>query len=391
MRVWEYLEFRTLYMDENSLLKNIVGRAIFDFQQVLEDDQMAPPGFLVIERLLVRLPLRSHGGGPASFLWSAESPRSFSCEAWRGAILDPRAVPLAVGMLALGDHLLYYSAEIKQYSCDLMLALLALLLAAPRPPARMSPRRFLALGVFGLIAPWFSFPVVFVLAGVGLHLIVTEAMRKDYRRAGFAVGMSLLWLLSFGACFLLSRSILSKRDFIWVWWNFAFLPLPPRSMADVSLVAEAMANVFINPASVLTPLSLPYTALLASVLALIGCVSLGRRWPGGLFLVISPLVLALAASALHQYPFHGRLLLYLVPTYLLLLAEGVAAIGRPTGWLVTLALAGFLLYGEAAEIVWHKAIQRRSRPFDSHGDLKNDLLDYLEYHRGGRFASRRSR
>ena len=152
-------------------------------------------------------------------------------------------------------------------------------------------------------------------------------------------------------------------------------------MADVSLVAEAMANVFINPASVLTPLSLPYTALLASVLALIGCVSLGRRWPGGLFLVISPLVLALAASALHQYPFHGRLVLYLVPTYLLLLAEGVAAVGRPTGWLVTLVLAGFLLYGEAAEIVWHKAIQGRSRPFDTHGDLKNDLLDYLEYHR----------
>jgi hypothetical protein len=245
----------------------------------------------------------------------------------------------------------------------------------------MSPRQFMALGVFGLIAPWFSFPVVFVLAGVGLHLIVTEAIRKDYRRAGLAVGMSLLWLLSFGACFLLSRSILSKRDFIWVWWNFAFLPLPPRSMSDVSLVAEAMANVFINPASVLTPLSLPYTALLASVLALIGCVSLGRRWPGGLFIVISPLLLALAASAFHQYPFHGRLVLYLVPTYLLLLAEGVAAVGRPTGWLVTLALAGFLLYGEAAEIAWYMAIQGRSRPFDSHGDLKHDLLDYLEFQR----------
>ena len=66
---------------------------------------------------------------------------------------------------------------------------------------------------------------------------------------------------------------------------------------------------------------------------------------------------------------------------MLLLAEGVAAVGRPTGWLITLVLAGFLLYGEAAEILWYKAIQARSRPFDTHGDLKNDLLDYLEYHR----------
>jgi hypothetical protein len=380
LRVWEYLEFRDLYMDEGSLLKNIVGRPLFGFQQVLEDDQMAPPAFLVIERLLVRLPLGAIAAGRL-FPLICGIASVFLMRSAARRYLDPRAVPLAVGMLAFGDHLLYYSAEIKQYSCDLMFALIAMLLAAPRPPARMSSRHFMALGVFGLIAPWFSFPVVFVLAGVGLHLIVTEAMRKNYRRAGLAVGMSLLWLLSFGACFLLSRSILSKRDFIWVWWNFAFLPLPPRSMADVSLVAETMANVFINPASVLTPLSLPYTALLASVLALIGCVSLGRRWPGGFFIVISPLLFALAASALRQYPFHGRLLLYLVPTYLLLLAEGVAAIGRLAGWPVTLVLACFLLYGEAAEIVWYKAIQGRSRTFDSHGDLKNDLLDYLEYQR----------
>ena len=57
LRVWEYLEFRSLYRDEISLLLNLVDRAIFDFRHVLEEDQMAPPGFLVIERLLVRLPL----------------------------------------------------------------------------------------------------------------------------------------------------------------------------------------------------------------------------------------------------------------------------------------------------------------------------------------------
>ena len=92
----------------------------------------------------------------------------------------------------------------------------------------------------------------------------------------------------------------------------------------------------------------------------------------------SPLVFALAASGLHQYPFHGRLLLALVPTFLLLLSEGVAAIGRRSGWLVTLTLAGCFLYGEAAEVFWHQAVQPRMRPFDTHGDLKNDLLDYLE-------------
>jgi hypothetical protein len=295
--------------------------------------------------------------------------------------IDRRAVPIAVGLLALGDHLLYYSSEIKQYSCDLTMALAALLLAAPRPPEQPSGRHFKALAIFGLIAPWFSFTVVFVLAGVGLHLLVTEALRKDWRKTALTAGICLAWLVSFAGCFLLSRSIMSRRDFLWVWWNFAFLPLPPRSLADASLVAESIANVFINPASILTPLTLPYTAGLASILALIGCLSLGRRWPGDLFLVICPLLLALSASGLHQYPFHGRLLFALVPTFLLLLSEGVAAIGGRSGWLVTLTLAGCFLYGEAAEVFWHKAIQPRMRPFDTHGDLKNDLLDDLELRR----------
>ena len=312
---------------------------------------MAPPGFLVVERLMVRLPLGVKAAGRLFPLVCG----LVSVFLMRGAArryLDRHAVPIAVGLFALGDHLLYYSSEIKQYSCDLMLALAALLLAAPQPPATLSRRRLAVLAVFGLIAPWFSFPVVFMLAGVGLHLLVSELLRNDRQRAAIVAGMGLAWIISFAGCFFLSRSILSSRDFIWVWWDFAFLPVPPRSVADLTLLGQTLANVFINPGSILMPLPLPATATLASVLALLGCLSLARRWPGGLFLVISPVLFALAASGLHQYPFHGRLLLYLVPSFLLPLSEGVAAIGRRTSWLVTLALAGFLIYGEAAEVGW---------------------------------------
>ncbi len=53
--------------------------------------------------------------------------------------LTPRAVPIAVGLFALDDWLLYYSAEIKQYSSDVALTLVALLLAAA--PADMTPAK----------------------------------------------------------------------------------------------------------------------------------------------------------------------------------------------------------------------------------------------------------
>ena len=190
-------------------MANVADRAIFDFGQVLAQDQMAPPGFLVIERLLVQLPLDVKVTGRL-FPLVCGIASVFLMRSAAGRYLDRRAVPLAVGLLALGDHLLYYSAEIKPYSCDLMMALAALLLAAPRPPEEPSGRHFKALAIFGLIAPWLSFTVVFVLAGVGLHLLVTEALRKDWRKTAMTTGICLAWLISFAGCFLLSRSIMSR-------------------------------------------------------------------------------------------------------------------------------------------------------------------------------------
>jgi hypothetical protein len=379
LRLWEYSSLRGLYMDEEALLKNLVGVPIFDFGRVLSQDQLAPPGFLVVERLILRSPLNVLAAGRlfpllcglASMLLVVPLTRRY---------LDRWAVPIAAWFLALADHLIYYSAEIKQYSCDLALAMAALLVAVPRDASEPTPRRIAALALLGVVAPWFSFPVVFVLAGVGFHWIARRALLKDWRGAATASGVCLAWLISFVGCFAVSHTIVSKRDFLWVWWNFAFLPIPPRSAADAQFVAETLANVFINPGSILTPFSFPVTAMLASGLALVGCVSLARRWPGGLFLLLAPLLFSLAASALRQYPFHGRLILSLVPTFHLLLAEGIAASGRLSHVVTTVVLALVFIGGQASDIAWNQIVlpKNRARPFDTHGDLKNDLLDYLD-------------
>lgn len=388
LRVWEFSTFRELYMDESALLQNIVGSPIFDFGRVLSQDQLAPPGFLVVERILVRLPLSVLATGRFfPLLCGLASMLAIVPLARRH--VGRRAAVMAVWLLALSDHLIYYSAEIKQYSCDLLGAMLALLVALPPDPDEPTRRRLVGLTLLGVAAPWFSYPVVFVLAGVGFYWIARRMLARDQRGAWLAVLICSAWLVSFLGCFAVSRAIVSKRDFLWVWWNFAFLPIPPRSWEQARFVVETLANVFINPASLLTPLGLPATALLGSALALVGCVSMARRWRGGLFLLLAPLLFALAASALRQYPFHGRLILALVPTYHLLLVEGVAAVGRLTRVWVAIVLALVFVLGQASDIAWNQMVlpKTRFRPFDTHGDLKNDLLDYLDYQREAREKS----
>jgi hypothetical protein len=112
----------------------------------------------------------------------------------------------------------------------------------------------------------------------------------------------------------------------------------------------------------------------------LGALSLGRRWRGGPYLLLAPLLFALLASALHQYPFHGRLLLFLVPSVHLLVSEGAAALAWCGGARLTFALGAFLLFQPAADVLWHRLIMPLDHEaFDSHGDITRDLLDYLEY------------
>ena len=112
---------------------------VFDFHTTLTEYQLAPPGFLVLERMLVRLPgsdvMAARGfpmtcGVASMFLFRAAARR----------FLLPHAVPIAVGLFALSDWLIYYSSEMKQYSCDLALTLVALLLAAG-PASRAATER----------------------------------------------------------------------------------------------------------------------------------------------------------------------------------------------------------------------------------------------------------
>jgi hypothetical protein len=224
-----------------------------------------------------------------------------------------------------------------------------------------------------------------MLAAVGSYLLGATIIRRDVRGILRLAAVGAAWAASFSACYVVSHGILSKGRFIWDWWDFSFLPLPPRSMAELEYDFWHIVNIFDSPADVKTSMGPLPTAILASLLAIAGCVSLLRRWPGGLYLLAAPAAFTLAASALHQYPFHGRLLIFLVPSVHLLVGQGAAALARPGGWRLTAVLGAFLLYQPACDAFWYQFMQPLDHTaFDSHGDLRPDLLDYLERHGAGR-------
>lgn len=381
LRVIQYAYNRPFWLDEVSLGGNIVGKGIFDFRRPLIFEQLAPAGFLAIERALAQvlgpstLPMRLLPllGGVASVLLMALLARR---------IVAPRAATLAIALFALSDDLTYYASEMKPYSTDVALALLCLWLV-PRDgdEATATERRggswirLAALGVVGALAVWLSFPSAFVLAGLGLGGLL-DAIRR--RRPGLAASwaaIGVLWLASFAGSYRLTQAMLAPGTGLWVFWDFSF-PHRPLTVAGVlAWVGRSYCNWFINPFGFQTPLGAWLSAVPAATLSIVGVVALVRSRPCWAIRLVVPAAAALAAGACRLSPCYGRLVLFLAPTGLLLVAAGADATARVArSRRVFRVLAAALLAWPAAMALYHLVEPRVDRLFNPHGDLRDDIL-----------------
>ena len=326
LRVAQFASGRSLWKDEAFLALNVTDRTIPQLFQPLDYNQAIPPGFLVVEKLLVgalgnsdyTLRLFPLVAGVASlFVFHAVARRCCS-----GAL----GVGVSLALFALSEPLCNYASEVKQYSTDVLIALL-LTLAAIRAhdDGLTTVRRVATLGLLGAAAVWFSYPSVFVLAGIGASLLLSPLRAGDGAATRRALACGALWAASFAAFYWLCLRKVSAGSSLHESWmgRGAFMPFPPRSGADASWYQETFFRVFEYPGGF--P---PYLTGLAGLLALLGGFTLFTERRGRFFLLALPVAFTLLASALHKYPFQGRLLLFLAPALLLLVGAGVERMFR---------------------------------------------------------------
>ncbi|HET9906311.1 MAG TPA: glycosyltransferase family 39 protein, partial [Anaerolineales bacterium] len=192
LRVRQYLVNRSFWADEASLAFNLANRTFSGLAQPLDYHQGAPIGFLLIEKLAILL-----------FGNNEYAMRLFPLIAGIIAIyllylLAKTYIGLS-GVFALlafsvGWYLIYYASELKQYSSDVMIALLLVYLASKCIQEQAQARDFVVLGIIGAIAIWVSHPSVFVLAGVGLVLVIDKVTRKSEIPFAWILIMGLLWV-----------------------------------------------------------------------------------------------------------------------------------------------------------------------------------------------------
>jgi hypothetical protein len=328
LRGWQYLANSSLWIDEAALARNIIDRPMAALVGPLDYAQVAPIGFLLIEKVLVvtlgtsEYVLRAFPlccGLLALFVFRRVAERALS--GW--------AVPFAVGLFGLGTPFIYFSSQLKQYSSDVAVALVLLLGAIVVRDHDVTPRRAWLFGLLGAGAVWVSQAAVFILIGLAIAFGVLVLRERD-RATGRALLVTLvLWASSASAAAGLTLQSVTSTDAEYLRWFWAdgFMPMPPRSAADTVWIFNKLTWAFgdfeAGMGRITGGLGYRWSAIF-TVVMLMGLWSFWRsRRDVALFLML-PLAIVAALSAAQIYPFTARLFLFLTPGLLLATAAGAA-------------------------------------------------------------------
>jgi hypothetical protein len=341
LRLYFYILNRSLWLDEASLALNIVNRSFPDLFKPLDYYQGAPLGFLFAQKTIGSLlgykdyvlrfiPLIA--GIASIFLMFIVSKKI-------GRQISPY---ICLGLFVLSPRLIYYSSELKQYSTDVLATLLLLILVPDCLDDEVKPRTLVTLGITGCLCLWFSHPSLFIYLGILMTLGLTFLIKKDKTRIFWVIGIAVVSGINFLLVYLINLRFLISNDILLGYWNGSFAPLPPWS--NLNWYYKTAINMLNDPAYL--PIS-----VITGLLFLVGIISFGiRRWQI-LSVVLTPIILTLAASALRKYAFSGRLLLFMLPLVFLLLSDGIEQIrililkvNRPLAEIFTFLPVIFLLY-----------------------------------------------
>jgi hypothetical protein len=317
LRIARWVHPRSLWLDEIYLAQSVVGRSLHDLLFTpLMDWQAAPAGFLFLVHFCVAI----FGSGErslrlVSLLFGLASLPLMLGVARR--VLSGGGVFVAMAFFSFLGPLIYYSNELKPYSCDVV-ASLAITLAVLRWMDDPNFRRSAIAAAVGAVAVFFSFPAVFVLAGAGIWMLA-----RRWTAIGQTVVVGAVWAGAFALNYLIFLRPFTDGEAhphlvqYWIAQN-AFMPHGP--VDAVEWIFSNLVAIARNPGAMW--LDYPDAALIGLI---VGVVAVAHR-RGKLLLLLAPLPIVLLASAIKQYPFGDRLALFFVPQYLLLIVVGVESL-----------------------------------------------------------------
>ena len=368
VRLSQFISNRSLWGDEAWLALNVIDRSYQGLLQPLDHNQAAPAGFLWLQKLSVQLFGDSEYAHRLFPLMAGLISVIAIYKLGKG-VLSPLALPIAVALFACLKYPLYYATEAKPYSSDVMVALLLSLLLIPLRKKQLGKEQKLVMGFAGAVAVWVSYPAIFVLTGLEAIGFILSPGKQRLTRLINRWPVYLTWVVSFLTSYLLVTAKVAGNQGLQSAWNDEY----PKSMFDWLWLLDSLGRFFYHPLGFLN--GIDGVAMGAFIL---GCLVLLRRDREKLFILLAPIAVTLMAGYLHKYHFRARLVLFLAPFFILIIAEGLAFLlsqlkQRPILGVLGLVMTGFLLFPSltrAAQLILYPEKKQELRP----------VIEYIKSH-----------
>ena len=251
---------------------------------------------------------------------------------------------------ACTSNLVYYAAELRPYSLDVLIATVIIFLYFYyRNTTQLSLKNSVIIGGVGVVCVFASFITPFLLASLGLALLIPKLQKKEWACVRALVFIAVVWFFSFAFYYWVSLRFWTAQSDRMTYYHLAFqyLHFPVASIKELQensvqwfrLLAYFsglnLRAIYLTPSDIIASfyslgaflvLLKQYLWFLVFIIitiltnGLLLCWGILSGWKKdyiqSIFLFL-PLLFAVIASVLYIYPFVGRHLLYLFPFIIL--------------------------------------------------------------------------
>ena len=341
----------SFWHDEAALALNITSRSFAGLLDGLDNLQVAPPGFLFLSKLMLVLfnPKTDYWRDfclrVIPFLSGILSIAAFyylSTQVFRNRL----QILISNLLFALNPCAILYASQYKQYSTELFVSVILLSILYNIINGSFKKYYYLIL----VLAPFFSYSSIFIL--------ITGCILSFRKRVCIPViaGLVFLYIINLRCVFNINYS--GMNDFYSDFYSFVSFLTPVRLLIRFS-------ELFISyKIKVLNLLCGAFGALLVLTYVFAKRIQLREK-----LLFLGPIIAVILASSLHKYPVQARLILFLLPNFVIIAVSCSSKIIRAMCVIILLysltsytIYADWLSYSYARDIV--KTIKSSIKPED---------------------------
>ena len=270
----------------------------------------------------------------------------------------------------LNRPIVEYSATAKQYSLECAITFLLLLALVKCIGVEGDSRGSSRSRILLILSPlflWFSYGAVFIVAGIAAALIGRAAVLKRREARDLAICYIVSASLTLVPVYLLAMRRPYANRIVVAMWTESYMPLWPPE-ATVIWLYQSFASIGEMLVHMRLALFFPIALIGVAIQAVYS-----RSW----FWIASlaSIAVCLTASALHHYPFAGRLLLFQMPVFVLISAQALKLVERRSQ-LAAASIAGIMIIVSIEALSLHGLF--RHHPLDDVRRAHKEMVGEME-------------